>query len=71
MAWLNSSGLVCRRGLVACELASRVGLDFDDGLQYYYAKKLGASIISFDKDFDKTDLKRLEPASLLESLRRT
>ncbi|MGC8983495.1 MAG: type II toxin-antitoxin system VapC family toxin [Desulfurococcaceae archaeon] len=57
--------------LMVCELASRIGLDFDDGLQYYYAKKLGSSIISFDKDFDETDLKRVEPASLLKSLKGT
>jgi len=47
--------------VVASELASNVGLDFDDGLQYYYAKKMGLKIVSFDKDFDKTDAKRVEP----------
>jgi len=47
--------------MVASELASNVGLDFDDGLQYYYAKKAGLQVVSFDKDFDKTDVKRVEP----------
>lgn len=54
---------------MACELANNVGLDFDDGLQYYYAKKLGVNIVSFDKDFDKTDLRRLEPMDILKSLK--
>ena len=47
--------------LIASELANNVNLDFDDGLQYYYAKKTGLKIVSFDKDFDKTDVKRVEP----------
>jgi predicted nucleic acid-binding protein len=47
--------------VVASELANSVGLDFDDGLQYYYAKKAGLQIVSFDRDFDKTDVKRVEP----------
>ena len=47
--------------IVACELASKTGLDFDDGLHYYLSKKKNIPIISFDKDFDKTDVKRLEP----------
>ncbi|AFA39861.1 putative nucleic acid-binding protein, contains PIN domain [Pyrobaculum oguniense TE7] len=45
----------------AARAATRVGLDFDDGLHYNYAKKLGVPIVSFDRDFDKTDVKRLEP----------
>jgi predicted nucleic acid-binding protein len=47
--------------IVASELANGMGLDFDDGLQYYYAKKAGLQIVSFDRDFDKTDVKRVEP----------
>lgn len=46
----------------AARAAAKVGLDFDDGLHYYYAKKLGLAVVSFDKDFDKTGVKRLEPA---------
>ncbi|RFA93516.1 PIN domain nuclease [Pyrobaculum aerophilum] len=49
----------------AARAAAKVGLDFDDGLHYYYAKKLGVPIVSFDKDFDKTDLKRLEPGEVV------
>ena len=36
-----------------------------DGLHYYVAKKLGAMIVSYDKDFDGLDVKRLEPQDLL------
>lgn len=51
--------------LVASELAARVGLDFDDGLHYYYAKKNGLQMVSFDEDFDKTGVKRVEPKDVL------
>jgi predicted nucleic acid-binding protein len=47
--------------ILASELANSIGLDFDDGLQYYYAKKAGLQIVSLDRDFDKTDVKRIEP----------
>jgi hypothetical protein len=50
---------------LAADLAEKVGLDFDDGLHYYVAKKLGAMIVSYDKDFDGLDVKRLEPQDLL------
>ncbi|GBC69033.1 hypothetical protein HRbin01_00724 [archaeon HR01] len=47
--------------LAAAEKATYIGLDFDDGLQYYAAKKRGLTIISYDSDFDNTDIKRIEP----------
>ncbi len=47
--------------LAAAKVAESLGLDFDDGLHYYYAKKKQIPIVSFDKDFDKTDIERLEP----------
>jgi predicted nucleic acid-binding protein len=53
--------------VLAGELASRVGLDFDDGLQYYYARKAKLQIVSFDRDFDKTDVKRIEPKDVQTS----
>ena len=46
--------------ILASDLASSMGLDFDDGLQYYHAKKAKLQIVSFDRDFDKTDVKRIE-----------
>ena len=43
-------------------LTGSTKLDFDDAIQYYAAKKLGASaIVSFDKDFDNLDIPRLDP----------
>jgi predicted nucleic acid-binding protein len=53
--------------VMASELASRVGLDFDDGLHYYYVKKMGLRLVSFDKDFDKTGIERLEPHDVLRT----
>ncbi|BAJ50787.1 conserved hypothetical protein [Candidatus Caldarchaeum subterraneum] len=47
--------------LAAAEKAIHIGLDFDDGLQYYVAKKRGLTIMSYDSDFDNTDIKRIEP----------
>lgn len=43
-------------------------LDFDDKLHYYLAKKKKLQLISYDTDFDKTDLKRLTPKEALEIL---
>ena len=51
-------------------MAEKIGRDFDDSLQYYVAKKLGAeSIVSFDRHFDDLDVPRLEPASVLGRVR--
>ena len=46
-------------------LTRTLQLDFDDTLQYFVAKKLGAQLVSFDHDFDSTDLQRIEPRALL------
>ena len=46
-------------------LTRTLQLDFDDALQYFVAKKLGAQLVSFDHDFDATDLKRVEPSALV------
>lgn len=53
----------------AAEIAKNIDLDFDDGLHYYFAKKKNILIVSFDKDFDKTDINRIEPREILESIR--
>lgn len=43
------------------------GLDFDDALQSYVVKKLGAKIVSFDKHFDGIEgLTRLQPAEAIK-----
>ena len=43
------------------ENVEKFSLDFDDSYQYTVAKIYNLQIVSFDKDFDKTDLKRIEP----------
>lgn len=48
------------------ELSKSNNLDFDDALQYSVAKRENVeAIISFDTDFDSTDLKRVEPEELI------
>jgi len=42
--------------------SEKFNLDFDDAYQYALAKKYGLRIVSFDSDFDKTDLGRLVPS---------
>ena len=46
---------------------SRFGLDFDDSYQYVAAEKFDLTIVSFDKDFDKTARGRKAPAAILVS----
>ena len=46
------------------EMTGATGLDFDDALQYFVAKALGVALVSFDRDFDKTDITRIEPNNL-------
>ena len=48
------------------EICNDTKLDFDDGIQYYIAKKARCSaIISYDSDFDDLDIKRKTPDQLL------
>jgi predicted nucleic acid-binding protein len=47
------------------DLMKTIPLDFDDALQYYIATQLGLLLVSFDPDFDKTDLSRVEPSAIL------
>ena len=50
-------------------LAEEIGKDFDDALQYFVAKKIGASsIVSFDKHLNKLDILRSEPAEILKKI---
>ena len=43
-------------------------LDFDDAYQYVLANRHGLTFISFDADFDRTDLPRLTPTQALAAL---
>lgn len=53
------------------EAMTKFELDFDDALQYYMAKQIGCTeIITFDKDFKKTDLKPITPSQALKELGR-
>lgn len=43
------------------ENTKKFSLDFDDAYQYTVAKSYNLQLVSFDKDFDRTDIKRIEP----------
>lgn len=66
----NSLGLTVFETGIAEEISAGMltkahSLDFDDALQYYVAKRLGAeAIVSYDKHFDKLDIPRVEPSKL-------
>lgn len=47
------------------ETSQRFGLDFDDAYQYTAARKRDMTLVSFDTDFDRTDLKRITPAECI------
>jgi len=46
-------------------VASRFQLDFDDAYQYVAAQEYGLTLVSFDSDFDRTELGRKTPAEIL------
>lgn len=48
------------------DIAIQYNLDFDDAYQYVSAKKYDLQFISFDNDFDKTDINRKEPIDILD-----
>lgn len=51
-------------------LAPKIGLDFDDALQYYASKRLGVeAIVSFDKHLDDLDIPRTEPSGFIKQRR--
>jgi predicted nucleic acid-binding protein len=45
--------------------AAQFQLDFDDALHYATAKKHNLALVTFDRDFDRTDLTRAAPADIL------
>ncbi len=66
---LDGMGILTLRDSELLELhdiAVRYHFDFDDAYQYLSAKKFGLQFISFDKDFDKTDINRKEPIDILD-----
>jgi len=42
------------------------GLDLDDAYQYWIAKNCNLILVSYDKDFDRTDLKVKTPEEILQ-----
>lgn len=44
----------------------KFNLDFDDAYQYAVAEKYNLQLISFDRDFDRTDRERKEPIDILK-----
>jgi predicted nucleic acid-binding protein len=48
------------------EVSARFNLDFNDAYQYVVAEKYNLTIISFDSDFDRTELGRKTPREVLE-----
>jgi predicted nucleic acid-binding protein len=51
--------------LLVLEAIGKFDLDFDDGYQYVIAQQNELTIVTFDRDFDKTDLGRRTPAEIL------
>jgi hypothetical protein len=43
-------------------------LDFDDAYQYVAARRSVAELVSYDTDFDRTDLPRLTPSDVIARL---
>jgi predicted nucleic acid-binding protein len=54
-----------RRLVAAME---QFNLDFDDAYQYVAAEQTGAIVVSFDADFDRTELGRRTPSQVLAAL---
>ncbi len=48
--------------------AQQYTLDFDDAYQYIVAEKYGLTIVSYDRDFDRTPRARTTPGILLQEL---
>jgi predicted nucleic acid-binding protein len=48
------------------EVMATFGLDFDDAYQYVAAEREQATLVSFDKDFDKTEQGRQTPGQVLK-----
>ncbi|MBE7500339.1 MAG: type II toxin-antitoxin system VapC family toxin [Verrucomicrobiales bacterium] len=48
-----------------CAAMQSQGLDFDDAYQYVIARRDGLTLVSFDADFDRTNLQRQTPAQVL------
>jgi len=61
VAVLSVETLELRR---AAHLHARFGLDFDDAYQYLATQIYGCTLVTYDADFDRTDLPRTTPADI-------
>ena len=50
------------------EAIEQFGFDFDDAYQYIAAEKYNLIIVSFDSDFDRTDLGRKTPGEVVQEM---
>ncbi len=48
----------------ASSVMARFGLDFDDAYQYVASSARNCTLVTFDKDFDKTDIEHRTPSEL-------
>lgn len=70
----NSLGISVHDTTISDEVAvtvlmKKINLDFDDCLQYFVAKKIGAeAIVSFDRHFDDLDVPRHEPKDIMSRI---
>lgn len=68
----NSAGLFVYETDTSEDLVISISMkeihrDFDDSLQYYVSKKVGAKVIlSFDRHFDGLDIRRVDPEAALQ-----
>lgn len=67
---ISSAGII-QLGLSPSEMeeviqaAASFRLDFDDAYQYAVAERYGLAIVSFDGDFDRTAMGRIQPVGVL------
>lgn len=47
-------------------ISGRFSIDFDDAYQYKAATSYSLTLVSFDTDFDRTDVGRIVPAQLFQ-----
>lgn len=73
--WEFIDDMVIRSGLIIAsldiedmkqviEVSKKFTLDFDDAYQYTVAKKYGLVLVSFDEDFNRTDLGKKFPSEI-------
>jgi predicted nucleic acid-binding protein len=52
------------------DVSSRYNLDFDDSYQYQLTKRNDLEFVTFDSDFNRTDIMPLSPLTALELFRK-